>query len=193
MSEFNNPSLNPDEMAKAFDAELEAFPIAQTVMARVRLVAGNLSALAPTIEADITSTIPESVLQAAHLNQLKYFVEAAQYQAESSETALLHAPRHAATQGLQLMRTVLTNYTPYVPALFEGYAPVADDLDWAAKLGDGTISAFGRMQEQYILLAEELAAEGSYDCRTEADLQIAAYRRGLITSPLGPHPFEGVE
>lgn len=178
-----NPSqFNEAQMQEYFRAELDGLPIVETVADRLCLVADNFAVTSEWILDEYAQSVPSHHLREAYAEGLQYNLAAIRNDADQARAMRYTQPLYVAAVGLQRLLLLLNNYAAYAPLIFKGYTPVSSYLDWAEKLQMESVRNFGRREERLILLANDMAAEGVYSCRTYSELCHEGIRRGKIRS-----------
>jgi hypothetical protein len=186
MNEQDFPNLSPEKLVGYLRDEIDALPLVRTLHDRVSLVAGNMVVASETIIEDFGENYQDWHHLREKISTFGYHLEGIRTDAERSPSDLYKMPLLHTAQSLQRFRCLLDKYTPYIPAIFDGYTPVSPHVDWADRLGNESVRNFGRHEERLILLAGTMAAEGSYAIDSYPGLEAEGVRRGEVARS-NPH------
>jgi hypothetical protein len=168
------------QRAIVFGAELDTMPLSTAVVERLQLVSGNLSEAQAELTEGIRHDNPDQARGDFFVSHLAQQADTIAQYVEQAEEDLTRSPMKAATTSIGYMTGLLQNYAKYAPAIFKGYRPVSDDPSWSSRYADSNVNGFGKRDEQLIVLAQELEAQGQYDCKDFRDLFAAGLRAGRI-------------
>lgn len=168
------------EAEQFFRAELHALPLAHAVSERMVIVADNLSDIRNDMIADFEYEHDGIVAINNYVHHLDRSIQNTNEEAEKGHRYLYTRPLHQSVVNLQQMRRLLNRYARYAPSIFQRYSPVSNDSNWAENLLDNTVKHFGVREERLIMLAQTMQFEGTYTCKTYADLCQEGIRRGRI-------------